>query len=342
MHFLTLTAVQVPEMEEELEQNKYREHDPMDTAFARLVEDALEEKMEPYNVNTRDERYLFFQDETDSVRREYQGGTDCLRLPQGSIVPVCGKPYYGRFVIREGKVLERDSSGRFRQTRRAKKIQGLPRYPFRKLYKDLRQFAEKWKGVDWNEEHQAFGFSYNYQGQWDWYSIGERWAFLLLVRDTCSEYISGEWGLGAASGPQPPKGYKWASAARMKDIQWQALEQYYCDEVKAWYEQLRRFFQTGERPAGFEGHRVPESIDLWGERIFSKEEPWELFLEKNMPFADRRFPIMTCPFLDEDGSWENELYGGVGDPPDEMKQALDRFLDSLNPEDVLVVVDCHI
>ena len=113
MHFLTLTAVQVSNMTEDLEQNKIVEEqktklqeaiqangretavhsvflqrlDQLSTTFSRAVDEAVAEQLEPFNTSTDDPNYLEFVDQTEKLKREYEGTIDCIKLPQGKIVP---------------------------------------------------------------------------------------------------------------------------------------------------------------------------------------------------------------------------------------------------------------
>ena len=369
MHFLTLTAVQVPHMEEDLEQNKIVEEqkkklqeaenengwkaafrsvflqqlDQLSTTFSKAVDEAVTEKLEPFNTSTEDPNYLEFVDQTEELKQEYEGSIDCVKLPQGKIVPVgCGL-YNNRFEIRDGRVFQRNAgpARQPRRTKRAKRIQALPNYPFRKLYKDFRQFAEEWAFSDWHEEQQAYGFYDNPDAQWDWYSIGGRWPRQLLVKDTCAQYVPSVLERGELE-VQPPKGYRWASAARMKDIQWDAIRKYRRGLLTEQYSKLKEIFQTGNLPQNFYGKCVEDGIRLGEEMIYRNGETLEEYLIRMDWSRTRKYPIPACNYLDLDGSWEEEEAFGWNSCSQDWEDALDSFLSGLSPEDVLVVVDCHI
>ena len=103
MHYLTLVAVDIPEVKEEPEvdaviksaieelKGKYFDGEKgamsaivrnlrlerlcaMSNAFSRAVDDAVSEAMEPYCENTEDPRFLEFVDMTESAEKEYQTG----------------------------------------------------------------------------------------------------------------------------------------------------------------------------------------------------------------------------------------------------------------------------
>lgn len=370
MHFLTLIAVQVSEIVEDQKQNQIIEDEKnklkkaiqekgresviesvflqrlnhLSTPFSRTVDSTVAEKLEPFSTNTDDPSYLEFVDQTEELKQEYEQGTDCVKLPQGKIVPLGYESYYGRYMIRDGKVFER-GAGPVRQprrTKRAKRMKALPNYPFRKLYQDFRQFVEKWAFTDWNEEQQAYGFYSNPNAQWDWYSIGGRWPCQLLVKDTCTEYDRGECDCSEETCPQPPKGYQWASAARMKDIQWDAIRKYHRNLLTEQYDTLKESFHTGVLPKEFYGMLVEDGIVQGGQLVFRKDESLEEYLIRMDWYRTRKYPIPACNFLDLDYNWKGESVFGWNPCSQDWETELDCFLSELSPEDVLVVIDCHI
>ena len=49
---------------------------------------AVAEKLEPFSDNPDDPSYLEFVDQTEELEQEYEQGTDCVKFPQGKIVPL--------------------------------------------------------------------------------------------------------------------------------------------------------------------------------------------------------------------------------------------------------------
>ena len=246
MHFMTFAAVEIPEINEygenacieaeviNHEQDRQTsckgEHDHEETGvqdkFYCMVHDAVAEKMQKYCEGDTDPKNLKFCDCTERIEAGYEGTVDCLKLPQGTIVPYFDSPYGNRFVIRDGKVFEADAGPvhQLRRTKRAMRIRALTGYPLKKLYPDIYRFAVEWFGIEYSEKESAFGYYMNPNGIWDWYEIGGRWPYLLLVKDTCREYFSGQisWTWRDET-VEPPRGYRWTSGARMRDIEWQAM-----------------------------------------------------------------------------------------------------------------------
>lgn len=74
-------------------------------------------------------------------------------------------------------------------------------------YPSLRQYAEDYCGYTFDSKTNTYGYYCNPNAFWDWYSIGGRWPFQFLVRDT-AERINGErsWGNEDAV-CEAPEGY---------------------------------------------------------------------------------------------------------------------------------------
>ena len=73
------------------------------------MNDGISELMYPYCASLEDPEYLEFDNRTERLREEYEAAVDCIRLPQGTIVEQYGDPLWGRFVVRDGKVFQRDA-----------------------------------------------------------------------------------------------------------------------------------------------------------------------------------------------------------------------------------------
>ena len=87
------------------------------TAFSRAVEEMVADIMAPYAQDTDDLEYLEFFDMTEELKQDFNGKTDCIKLPEGKIVELNKYPYYRQYIIRDGKVFER-SAGKLHHYKR--------------------------------------------------------------------------------------------------------------------------------------------------------------------------------------------------------------------------------
>lgn len=68
----------------------------------------------------------------------------------------------------------------------------------------------------------------------------------------------------------------------------------------------------------------------------------EEYLNQNDPSHTRKYPITACQFVDRDGNVAVEDDFVWNGHTEVWEEKLDGFVDSLAPDDFLVVVDCHI
>ena len=334
MHYLALIAVEIPEIKdemanadieeilEELEQvmledkehrltvEMYAERkNNLRTLFTRTVNRAVISKMQPYWEDTQNPKYLEFQDQTEEILEKYKTSVDCLKLPQGRIVPLCMQPDDNRFVIRDGKVYENNAGPlhQQRRTKRAKRIQALPSYPFRKIYPDLQDFALNWYGLEFNEQEQGYGYYVNPNGMWDWCSIGGRWPYMLLVKESCKEYTIGaiSWTRDGQI-PETPEGYRWASGARMKDIEWEAMRAWEHERLINRFKKLEQFFKTGVCPKDIYGFRTEKGILYGADYNYYRDESLEHYLKREDQLRERKYPLYAHELLSKDGYWYSQ------------------------------------
>ncbi len=374
MHYLTLAAIEIPAVEEDretdaqiaetLEELKIRKQTDaknfmldiaiercrnLQSAFSRAVDSGISDIMYPYCACMEDPEYLEFDDRTEKLRSEYEGLADCIKLPQGIIVEQHGEPLWGSFIVRDGKVFQREAGQLHheKRTKKAKRMAALPGYPRRKLYKSFAEYAEGRCGFSFDEEHQGYGYYYNPNAVWDWYSIGGRWPELFLVKDACTEYSIGERSRGNADRmAKAPEGYQWVCAARKKDITWEAMRDWRNQETAEHFHKLERMFQAGRTEPDFPGEIVPEGIMRWGRLVYHKGSSLEEYLEEHGIPSAWKYPVGSHDIVDAD-QWLS-MDDTVQEPesgnyvPVDWRSCIDGYIDNLDGDTVLVAVDYHI
>lgn len=373
MHTMTLVTVQIPPVDEksalalaETEQIKnyveklekrcreskdnlmagiYLEmYKKLMTKFGREVQNAIDICMEPYSENTEDPRYLAFC-EAEDVEEDYEKETvDCIVSADGKILPAYR--VHG-FVIRDGVVYQRQSGPlkHEKRTKKAKRMRALSDYPYKKLYKTLREFAEEDRCYIYNEKEDAFGFYTNPYAFYDWYEVGGRWSFPFLVKNDCAECCeSGEtWSSGAV--PQTPEGYKWCYAARKKDIEWQTLFEWRKAKATESFYELEKMFSEGKMKEGYFGFIKENGIYGFDNMYYAKGETLDEYLERHGYNRKRKYRLSTGAILFPDGSY-HDSYEFCDKNSGEVSAAwgdqIDRLLDSIDDDAVVVSVDCHI
>ena len=315
------------------------------TEFARIVDYEVSEIMKPYDAGTEDPKYLEFDDRTEELKEAYFfGKTDCIRLPNGMILEANSYRFYKKFVISEGKVFQEFAGPLHhrKRTKKAKKMTALLDYPRTKLFKTFEDYAEE-RGVPFDEQKKRYGYWYNHNGMWDWYSIGGRWSDMFLVKDTCTEFSLGErsW-YNSRKEFVAPEGYKWVCAARKKDIDWQKMREWEKQKRTEWYKRLQRMFEEGKPEDGFSGSIDEKGIFYYGEHIYYKGESLESYMERQAMPKEWKYPIYIHDIVDA-GDWQSKDDIQVGaEQQKSWHSILDEYIDSLSDDTVLVGVDYHI
>jgi hypothetical protein len=168
-HFVTLVNFYMPKLEENCEENmRYAEQiaevkeklaqDPESFALRfllkrlqskastleRSAECEIDELMAPFCEGTDDPAYLEFEDRTDDLRQDYETDKiNCIRFPDGTVVPEYSRLVCEKYLIRDDKVFQKKAGhlGHEKRTKKAKKMRAFMGYPVKKLYPSLRTTA---------------------------------------------------------------------------------------------------------------------------------------------------------------------------------------------------------
>lgn len=374
MHFHTLAVITVPPVEENQEETKRiqgcieeleeqgKQNPGLDSvirtiyterlraqlnAFSRSVYRAIDDMMHPYGTESED--CYEFIDMTEALQEAYEHDTlDCYRFPNGRIVNEFDNLVYRRFIIRDGMVFEKKSGPlkHPKRTHKAKKMKALPNYPMKKLYASLEDYAKNHRFYEYHEDKQAFGYYCNPEARWDWFVIGGRWPITFLVKDACTEFSSGErtWG-DENTVYHAPEGYKWVSAARKKDIEWQVMKDWKLQQVKKQYASLVEMYvnHTTEPPEHL--REIDGFVYRYGIPLYQIGETEEDFLKRHKAEDTRQFPVSFADLVDE-YNWFDEGDDYIRPDEDEVTAAnwnetVQQFIEDQSDEAVLVSIDYH-
>ena len=368
MHFIALVTMNLPSISENKEETQlitntltlleecYRQNPnslilmkiarfkSLLSSFSRAVDNKLNEIMEPYYQDTENPAYLDFEDYTEIVTDEYTNGRiDCIKLPQGNILRADDYHLANQFCICDGKVFQKVAGPLFhiKRTKKAKKMKALVSYPQRKLYETLAHYAEEVYNYIFDEEHQRYGYYFNPNMKWDWFSIGGRWADLFLVKTSCLEYFQDDrsWTNSYVK-IAAPSGYIWVCAARKKDIEWQVMYEWKIQNLTERFQRLEKMYHDGKLDPDMYATITEEGIIAYGRVIYYKDEPLDAFLNRYAA-SWRHYPVYFHDIVNEEQWISLDNYQETEEMGHWVKQ-LDSYIDSLSDDTILVGVDYHI
>lgn len=376
MHYATLVTVEIEPCEENMEiaaaagsliqeieeqKKKNPEHHIMldifqsevkmrSTAFSSRMAEEVDTVMEPFNCETDNPDYLEFEDKMEEYRKAYETETvNLVRFPNGTVLTDHHFDVCCKYEIVDGRLYERNWGPLHhrKRTKMCRRMQVMENVPYSKVYQNFEEFVEEEHGTPYCEEQKAFGYYYNPDAFYDWYSIGGRWPDLFLVKDDCKEYgIADRSWTCADEETKAPDGYHWTCAARKKDIAWQVMYDWELKKARQSFAKISGWFASGEVPGNAGLCMEEDGISRFGELLYRKGETEGEYLERFVILKKKKYPLNLYAFLAE-GIWttverfipdgENSRFEENADWEDELEQ----FIDGLDDETVLVSVDCH-
>lgn len=377
MHYATLVTVEIESCEEDMvrvigarsliqeieEQKKENlEHHIMldiyqsevkmrSTVFSNRMAEETDTVMEPFCSETDNSDYLEFEDKTEEYRKTYENETvNLIRFPNGTVLTEHQYAVWHKYEIADGRLYERDWGPLHhrKRTKKCKRMQVMENVPYYKVYQTFEEFVEERYGTPYYEEQKAFGYYYNPDAFYDWYSIGGRWPDMFLVKDDCGEYgIADRSGIYCRDRTEKvPKGYRWTCAARKKDIAWQTMYEWELEQAKQSFAQMSGWFASGEVPGNACLCIGEDGISRFGELLYRKGETEDEYLERFVNLKRKKYPVNVYAFLEE-GDWttaDRFILDGENSRIEDntaWEDDLEQFVDGLDDETVLVIVDCH-
>jgi hypothetical protein len=225
------------------------------------------------------------------------------------------------------------------------------------------------------DEDRAYEVStYNPQGKWDWWAIGGRWSGQLLA--TSEHEPNDVIPATNVIGWNAPKRDDWEGRIDGGRVRYVDLERMRSEAVESGlrlhrqYHELRARHGEGYREwSSFLADVEAEKLDITTARELYRNQPFKMALNNTEEFrfwfadldvemsvseedyaAEKRRGAVTCySTLTKEGVWmEPGQMGWFGMSSDtrESREAYDvevnSYLSSLDPDDIIVVIDCHI
>ena len=318
-------------------------HDKLENTVGRGLEEALCGILAPYDEGTEEPAYLTFHDKTEEMRCEYENEkVTAVRFADGALHHPYDPAFSKRFMIRDGQVVERDpkNPSKYTVTDECRRFTLVPNYP----RKDLCSFEEYCEDEGYRKCGDRWGYYSNPDAKWDWWTVGGRFSKQLLVGNDVTDYYVAAKKVGEA-----PEGFKFADAAQMQDIAWDTMKNAKIASVEKEYDRLSKAFETQDVSAlGPIARWTEDGIISWGETIYEKGETLENFKNRRGVLEEDRYAIQPYALVDREGDWHGS--GDMGwfaismndKPKRDWNDEIQACMSRAEPEDVIIIVDCHI
>ena len=196
----------------------------------------------------------------------------------------------------------------------------------------IEKFADEYFGYEVYKEddYVKYGYWYNPNAKWDWYSIGGRWNnFLKLKRSvesdkTCSDIVN-------LSKPEC------TNVAQIKDIDFSLNKEDYNSSIRFW-----ELYIEDQEPKNKKEKELKVCTLYKKEFYINRYKTKENYAKSVSSFST--FAVVT-----EEGWFEQCQMGWFGLSNETDDEAIawvdnyyDRFIKNADPESYITIVDCHI
>lgn len=312
-----------------------------------VIGDNVDQQLAPYADQEFEDQYAVFENKEDEYRNEYENETI-------EAVIVDGEFHTKYDDIFRKKTASIGSDWVYPKNAVFKKML------YKEFYPTMEDFLSQWHGVhSVDEKTGLYGYWTNPNGKWDWYSIGGRWTGYFLPKDGAS----GNLGRSGAFDNSPRKG--WVDQIRLGDIDFEAMRADAEQAANDVYDTIENIVQGRQIPSWtaiikkhgdnieaarneYNNHPVIKSFHESDFQWFGIDLEGEYGQGREAYVAKCRNRVAVTYAVLKDGEWfQKGEMGMFGDSHGEMTQdswneQFCRLIDSLSPDTVLTLVDCHI
>lgn len=213
--------------------------------------------------------------------------------------------------------------------------------PFKEFYQTFEDYMKEWHGATHRDpEKNLYGYWYNPQAKWDWYTVGGRWNNFFKTKT----------------------GY--ANEALVKDIDIEGMKEEAINRANNDYDELDKVLKGRPLPSWKKifndckkdvdkARNIYSNLevvkDLNEAKFFTFEDLTEVFCNSRAEYIKKCVDSVMLPFaFVKEGNWYSRgdmgWFGCVSDEKErsDWKQSFKEVFDSLSPETKLTIVDCHI
>lgn len=315
-----------------------------------VIGDNVDEQLAPFQENNMGDcprEFMEFNDTEAEMLEEYATeGAERVVMPDGSLK----LPWDDMFKVEGANAFESRIVVPDHLERRE--------IPYKELYATFDDFVTEYHGYSGRDESTGrYGYWENPNAKWDWYQVGGRWTGMFKLKSGAA----GEVGRPGLMTARAEAGY--VDSCRLGDIDIDGMRNEAEAKAAARYDRFHAILagrpfpifkdMATQYPTVDEARQAywgtPAVKDITATREFGPfdledyvETSREAYLQRARDNAFSTFAVL------KDGQWYEKgsmgWWGMVSDEKDgnAWSQQFASLLDSLPPETLLTVVDCHI
>ena len=292
----------------------------------------IDELLEPYqenNMESVDRKYLKFYSITNKEKENWKKeSTVRILMPNGNLL----KRYDEKFEMKKrgDKVI----TTTYEIPSNCKEV----KIPYKVLFKTFEEYMNYMHNQKDNDTND-YGYWENPNARWDWFCIGGRYGNCLLTKKDNKDVIENNEEKNLHN-KEAPKSYKWVSAAKIKDIDFEKMH-----EISNEYKKAIRFWEIYVDGKEAETEEEKEQIK-WA--YYTRKYYIKKYKNKKT-YAEIEGTFSTWALL-ENTRWQERGKMGIfamnnSTGKSELK-FIKKFVKAINkPENqnkYLIIIDCHI
>jgi hypothetical protein len=332
------------------------------------IQERIDREMAPFMENCcgePDKMYMKFYDEEDEMLKKYEEESqEMVVMPDGRLL----LPWDEEFKKNPNP---EDPMSVFGPP---KASEGLPkkRVPFKETFSTFEEYAKEWFGRPKRDEtYNRYGYWQNPRAKWDWFEIGGRWSGFFQLKPGREGAMGSQYNLTGTlektNGGKADVCFKSAiDFDRMRnEVEEEAAKRY--DLVQQAIKDLPVANSWAMVKAEFDFEKAPQDIEVarkvyhdqarvkafgtmdkgdfafnWMAGVEEYQIPREQYLRNARNHAAVPFAVL------KDGKWyeEGEMgwFGMASNEkdPETWNSMVNKLMDDLSDDTLLVVIDCHI